>query len=159
MNSFPFEEKGLCMSMQRLLWVIGLSMLFAGCTTTQYDAVQGGTNTQKGVRYLLGRGVSQSDQKAFYHFNKGANEDNNIYAQNELAYLYAAGKGTHKDYTKALYYYQKAATRGLASAQYNLGMMYANGLGTSPNQVMARKWLEKSAALGFEPARVALEQS
>lgn len=158
MKSFPFDEKGLCMSIQRLLWVIGLSMLFTGCTTTHYEVVQGGTSTQKGVRYLLGRGVSKNNEKAFYHFSKAANEDNDVYAQNEVAYLYAAGKGTQKNYTKALYYYQKAANQGLASAQYNLGMMYANGLGTSPNQAIAHKWFAKSAAKGFEPARVVLEQ-
>lgn len=133
-------------------------VLISGCATTKYDNVEG-TSTQKGVRYLLGRGVAQNNTKAFYYFKKAAHEENNLYAQNELAYLYAAGKGIRKDYTKALYYYEKAAIRGLASAQYNLGMMYFHGLGTAENKQLARKWFEKAAALGFEPARVVLEQA
>jgi hypothetical protein len=142
---------------------VGLCVLFAGCSTGRYSgegllSLNGSeTTTDKGVSYLLGRGVPHDDTKAFYYFNRAANDDD-PFAQNEVAYLYAAGKGTPRDYGKALFWYTKAANHGLASAQYNLGLLYVHGLGTPPNKALAIEWFQKSAAHGFEPARQALTQ-
>ncbi len=148
------------MSIQKLILIIGLSFLFAGCSTGGYysDNMAGGGGPAKmGMRYLLGRGVPQNDTKAFYYFNQAANNDD-PFAQNEVAYLYAAGKGTSRNYERALFWYEKAANHGLASAQYNLGLMYLHGIGTAPNKEVAMQWFQKSAARGFEPARLALGQ-
>lgn len=158
----PSIEKGKSMSIKKLLLLVGLSMLFAGCSTSNYlgnnsSAYSDNSPKSMGVRYLLGRGVEQNDEKAFYYFNKAA-EENDPFAQNELAYMYAAGKGTQKSYKKAFSWYHKAAEHGLASAQYNLGLMYLRGLGTAPNKALAKEWFTKSAAHGFEPARMALGQ-
>ena len=150
------------MSIKKMMLLVGLSALFTGCSTGGYYGGDwmgsDGDNAKMGVRYLLGQGAAQSDQKAFYYFSKAAN-DNDPFAENELAYMYAAGKGTSRDYGKALLWYQKAAGHGLASAQYNLGLMYYYGLGTTPNKALAQKWFEKSAAHGFEPARQRLARS
>jgi TPR repeat protein len=150
------------MFLRKILLLVGISVLLAGCASTQYRGgdsyVYSHDDTKSlGVRYLLGRGVQQDDKKAFYYFRKAANEGD-PFAQNELAYLYAAGKGTSQDYIKSLTWYKKAADQGLSSAQYNLGLMYGRGLGTPRNQKEARIWLQKSAAQGFEPARIALRQ-
>lgn len=148
------------MSIKKTLMLIGLSVLLIGCSTGTFtnDGDQGRheSNTDKGVKYLLGRGVPKSDTKAFYYFSEGAREDD-PFAENELAYMYAAGKGTTRDYEKALYYYQRAADHGLASAQYNLGLMYWNGMGTEPNRSLATQWFRRSAAHGFLPAKKALQ--
>ncbi len=149
------------------MWKSGLVLLImcillAGCGTKRQAgmndaqaAFRAESDTDKGVRYLLGRGVQQSDEQAFYYFSKGANDDD-PFAENELAYMYAAGKGTARNYALALKWYQQAANHDLASAQYNLGLLYAHGLGTAPNRALARKWFQKAAAHGFEPARDAL---
>jgi uncharacterized protein len=149
------------MSIQKLILIVGLSVLFAGCSTGGYFSDNlplsgAGGPTKMGVRYLLGRGVVQNDAKAFYYFNKAANEGD-PFAQNEVAYMYAAGKGTTRDDRKALVWYEKAANHGLSSAQYNLGLMYLHGLGTAPNKALAMHWFQQSAAHGFEPARKALK--
>src|SRR3990167_3894460 len=123
------------MSIKRLILLMGLSVLFTGCSTGRYAGdMQGGYQgtSNMGVRYLLGRGVPQDNEKAFYYFKQAANDGDPL-AQNELAYLYAAGKGTSRDYAQALIWYQKAADHDLASAQYNLGLMYLYGLGTPSN--------------------------
>ena len=149
------------MSFKKLLLLIGLSMLFAGCSTSNLgsnSAYSDDSPKSTGVRYLLGRGVEQSNEKAFYYFNKAANQ-NDPFAQNEIAYMYAAGKGTQKNDAKAFSWYKKAAEHGLASAQYNLGIMYLRGLGTNANKTLAMDWFKKSAAHGFEPARIALGQT
>lgn len=149
------------MSSKKFMLLLGVCLLMAGCASTgNYSASgyeMGGSATDKGVRYLLGRGVPQNSQKAFYYFNQAAKEDD-PFAQNELGYMYAAGKGTEKDYVKSFVYYQKAANHGLASAQYNLGLIYARGLGTPRSRELALAWFKKSAAHGFEPAKLMLEQ-
>src|SRR3990167_9964166 len=97
------HEEGLCMSTRRLLLLVGLSLLFAGCSTGRYgdDSVyRNESSTNLGKRYLLGQGVPQNNEKAFYYFNQAARDDD-PFAQNEVAYLYAAGKGTARDYSKA----------------------------------------------------------
>lgn len=154
------RKKVLPMSVKKMVLLIGLCVLFTGCSTGRYNGYdlfsgQSYSTTDMGVRYLLGRGVPKDDSKAFYYFDKAANEGD-PFAQNEVAYLYAAGKGTPRNYGKAFINYQKAAEHGLASAQYNLGLLYLHGLGTAPNKELAIKWFEKSANYGFEPARVAL---
>jgi TPR repeat protein len=145
------------MPIKKLILVIGLSILFAGCSTSGYygdnfsDVTHVSPGTM-GVRYLLGRGVHPDDKQAFYYFNKAAHGDD-PFAENELAYLYAAGKGTQQNYQQAFAWYQKAAEHGLASAQYNLGLMYIHGLGTTPNRALGMEWIKKAAAHGFEPAQ------
>lgn len=146
------------MSTKKLALVLGLSMLFTGCSTGTYTEAaynKSATPTQLGMRYLLGRGVQQNDEKAFSYFMTAAKDDD-PFAQNELGYMYAAGRGTPRNYEQSLFWYQKAADHGLASAQYNLGLLYLNGLGTPADKTKAMQWFEKSAANGFEPARVAV---
>jgi TPR repeat protein len=145
------------MSINKLFLLIGLSMLFAGCSTGKYydpHSVALSDNSAKnmGVRYLLGRGVQQDDKKAFYYFTKAANQGDAL-AQNELAYMYAVGKGTQRNEVKALKRYQQAAEQGLVSAQFNLGLMYLHGMGTVANKAIGMEWIKKSADHGFVPAR------
>lgn len=148
--------------MKKLLVLMGVCIFITGCFPNPYEGNTGYMQVgQKeapehlGMRYLLGRGVPQDDNKAFENFLIAANEDD-AFAQNQVAYMYAAGQGTTQDYTKAYEYYQKAANHGLASAQYNLGLLYEHGLGTSPNHAVACSLYQKAADKGFEPARRAL---
>ena len=92
------------MSIKKLLLLMGLSMLFAGCSTSNYygnnsSAYSDSSPKSMGVRYLLGRGVEQNNEKAFYYFSKAADQ-NDPFAQNEVAYMYAAGKGTARNNAK-----------------------------------------------------------
>lgn len=148
------------MSIKKLVIVIGLCVLFTGCSTGRYSgsemlATYNLTPTEKGMRYLLGRGVQKNNETAFYYLSKAAN-DGDPFAQNELAYLYASGKGTKRDYGKSIIWYKKAASHGLASAEYNLGLLYLRGLGTKADKKAAIEWFQKSSDHGFEPARLAL---
>lgn len=149
------------MTINRLLLLAGLSILFAGCSTGMFTSGQqidknmysyaGDSTAKEGVHYLFGRGVAQNDEKAFYYFQKAATAGDK-YAMNEVAYLYAAGKGTRPDQKKSLFWYEKAATAGLVGAQFNLGLMYYYGIGTNVNKSLAMQWIHKSANSGFEPA-------
>lgn len=149
------------MSIKKIVLLVGLSVLFAGCSTGGYNGMANmgpATTSDMGMRYLLGRGVAQNNAKAFSYFKQAADNENDPFAQNELGYMYAAGKGTSRDYGQAIYYYTKAANHGLASAQYNLGLLYMHGMGTPRNKEEGLKWIRKAAAHGFEPAKHALEK-
>lgn len=137
--------------------LILLSLLVSCATTTsQAPGLSNTSNTEIGKRYLLGLGVQEDDQTAFKYFKQAADQ-NDAFAQNEVAYLYASGKGVTQDYSQAFAYYQKAADANLASAQYNLGLFYLNGLGVEANPELAKEWLQKAAQADFEPAIVKLK--
>lgn len=131
---------------------------YAGNSDYYARTMQSESPTEKGTRYLLGRGVPQSDTKAFEYFLIAADQDD-PQAQNEVAYMYAAGKGTPRDYVNAFEYYQKAANQGMPSAEYNLGLLYEHGLGTAKNTAIACQFFQKAAQRGFEPARQRLLES
>ncbi len=149
------------MNFSRLVVIISMVFLIASCTTDKYGETFYGfssstsTNAKIGEKYLLGQGVKQDNDKAFYYFSQAA-ANGDPAAQNELGYMYAAGKGTPRNYGKAFVYYHQAASKGLSSAQYNLGLLYLHGLGTPVNKAKAIEWFKRSADSGFEPARVAL---
>jgi len=150
------------MRFKRLFLIVLFSATLMGCAhqgdNSNYFSHLSESNQKKGMRYLLGYGVRQDNQQAFYYFLLGAKEGDAL-SQNEIAYLYAAGKGTSRSYSKSFYWYKEAAKQGLASAQYNLGLMYQKGLGVKTNVAKAREWYQKSAARGFKPAIVALKQN
>jgi len=148
------------MRIKRLIACIGMAFLVTSCTTDKFGNNFFGFNrtstmTDKGVQYLLGRGVPKDNEKALYYFSEAAEQGDPL-AQNELGFMYAAGKGTPRDYKKAYYYYDLAAKHGLASAQYNLGLFCLHGYGVPVNKAQALEWFKLSANAGFEPAKVAL---
>lgn len=148
------------MRFRKLIGVMGLAVCLSGCSTTGNLTSENkipNTTAGLGERYLFGYGVPQSNEKAFAYFSRAAKEGD-VFAQNELAYLYASGKGTAQSYPDALHWYRAAAEKGLASAQYNLALMYLHGLGTPVNKTEAMGWLKKSAAHQFEPAVTTLKQ-
>ena len=61
-----------------------------------------------------------------------------------------------QDYVQARQWYQKAATQGLAAAQFHLGVLYLTGGGVPQDYVQASKWFEKAAAQGNAEAQWAL---
>ena len=67
--------------------------------------------------------------------------------------MYDNGQGVTQDYKQAAYWYEKAATQGLAKAQYNLGYLYANGQGVTQDYKQAVNWYEKSATQGVADAQ------
>lgn len=156
--NYPYS--GVSMLVKKLLFLVALSLSLFACSTDKmpHTGLWSGqeTDTAKGIRYLLGRGVQQDDAKAFYYFKRAA-QQNDPFAQNELAYLYAAGKGVKKSNNQAFFWYQEAATQGLASAEYNVGFFYLHGLGVKKDKKKAIYWFNQAAQKGFGPAVKILE--
>jgi TPR repeat protein len=74
------------------------------------------------------------------------------YAQYNLGFMYANGRGVVQDYAEAVRWYKLAAAQGDAKAQYNLGVMYAKGQGVLQNNVQAHMWFNIAAVKGDKDA-------
>lgn len=100
-----------------------------------------------GLMYELGRGVSQDYTKAAKSYRKAA-ERGNALGQYNLDVMYDKGKGVPEDYEKAETWFRRAAEQGFAQAQHDLGFMYGTGRGVSQDYVRAHKWFSLAAAQG-----------
>lgn len=58
-----------------------------------------------------------------------------------LLFIYYLGLGQRRDFQKALVWFEKAAKKGFADAQYNLGGMYENGEHVKKDYFKAYMWL------------------
>jgi len=72
----------------------------------------------------------------------------NVDAMNDLGVLYSIGGAVPLDYSKALYWYQKAIDGGSPEAMNNLGTMYLYGVGLPRDYSNAFRWFERSAEHG-----------
>jgi hypothetical protein len=63
------------------------------------------------------------------------------------------GYGIRQDQQQAAYWYQLAAEKGHAEAQYNLGRLYATGQGVPRDQEQALRWIRGAASQGYSPAQ------
>ncbi len=72
--------------------------------------------------------------------------------------MYGLGQGVPKDFTKARYWWRKAAEQGNAKAQHILGPAYGAGIGVLKNAVLAHMWLNIASANGNEKAGKARER-
>ena len=110
-------------------------------------AKQGNAKAQSnlGVMYYNGQGVTQDYAEAVKWYSKGA-EQGNAKAQYNLGVMYDKGQGVPQDYAEAVRWYSKGAEQGNAGAQNNLGVMYYNGLGVPQDYVQAHMWYNLAAS-------------
>ena len=73
-----------------------------------------------------------------------------------LDYQSAYSKGLSKSYQIALKWFEKAAKKGDANAEFNLGQMYQVGAGVPRNFAKARHWYRLAAAGGSTEAKYSL---
>ncbi len=117
-------------------------------------AKQGDAKAQSnlGVMYVNGEGVSQDDREAVKWYRRAAKQGNTK-AQFNLGFMYNNGKGVPRDDREAVKWYRRAAEQGYANAQHNLGFMYTEGRGVPQDYVQAHLWFNLAAAQGNEGAR------
>lgn len=88
---------------------------------------------------------------------KSLAEQGDVDAQSALGSRYNLGKnGVSKDYTKANYWYAKAANQGDAVSQYLLGYSYLNGEGIRQDYGKAIYWLKKASDQNLPQAQYEL---
>ena len=74
-------------------------------------------------------------------------------AQFNLGVAYYLGKGVEQSYSKAVYWYRKAAEQVYAKAQLYLGAAYDNGEGVEQSHSQAVYWYKKAAEQGLADAQ------
>ncbi|MCI6019230.1 MAG: AAA family ATPase [Clostridiales bacterium] len=104
---------------------------------------------QEGVQYYQ----KEKFDLALEKFVKAA-QLGSAQAQYQAGYMYMMGKGTIKDYTKAVYWLEKSAAQNYVSAFNTLGICYFNGYGVAKDLYKALEYYEKAAALGHENAKI-----
>ncbi len=104
-------------------------------------------NYTKGAYYLGRWGSGSSDtRKGFLYLQTAAAENDNPFAQHELADCYYYGVGVAADYHKALEWYTKSADQGFPWSQARLGKL----LMADPTKVwQAWEWARKTAAQNY----------
>lgn len=73
---------------------------------------------------------------------------NNPLVQDNLAVIFAEGKGVPQDYAKAAEWFRKAAMQGDIFAQSSLAYLYMQGLGVQQSYADAAHWYYKAALQG-----------
>ncbi|KAF8945228.1 hypothetical protein BGZ47_003057 [Haplosporangium gracile] len=91
--------------------------------------------------------IQQSDDCAEAHFLLGALEMNQFTPE---------GNERTPNTKAAFQHYQKAASKGLAEAQYNVGQAYFTGLGVPKNDALAVEYWKMSGQQGFGLAQLSL---
>ena len=85
-------------------------------------------------------------------------EQDDMYAQSNLGFMYEYGQGTAEDAQQAAYWYRQSARNGLAEAQFNLALMYANGSGIRQDPLRAAYWFRQAAEQGLADAQYQLAE-
>jgi TPR repeat protein len=83
-------------------------------------------------------------------------EKGNKQACLNVGMFYEQGVGIHKDYTKALYWYERAAQAGIAEGYLNAGNCYIVGMGTASDVPKAAQYFAKAAEKGSAQAQYQL---
>jgi len=109
-----------------------------------------------GMLYELGQGVPYADPKAASEWYQKAAEQNYAPAINNLARLYADGRGVKQDVPKAVELWSKAAEAGNTTARFNLGLQYASGAGVKKDMKKAADYLLQAAESGLPEAQFAI---
>ncbi len=112
-----------------------------------------------GLCYFTGKNVERYNLKvAVEWFTKSAQQG---YANAEcfLGLCYTFGRGVTQNYTTARSWFEKAAAKDIAEAQYNLGWFHETGkAGFAEDLVEAQVWYRKAAAKDHARAKSALER-
>lgn len=98
-----------------------------------------------GTYYADGLGVFEDKEKAFYWYQKAA-EQGHALAQANLAGCYTQGNGVPIDEKKALEWCQKSAAQGNTKGMMKLAVIYYEGSAVPRDYQKAKEWVEKVLA-------------
>ena len=97
--------------------------------------------------YDMGRGVTEDDSRAAFHFLKAA-EAGSAHAQWRLGVMLDLGQGVAENPDEAFSWISKSAAQDYAEAFVSLGVLYARGRGTPRDFARSRYWYLKAARAG-----------
>ncbi len=106
--------------------------------------------------YIEGKGGVKKNYKKALELIRKSVSHGNIYAQNNLGYMYCGGYGVTKDYNEAIMWFRKSIEGGDNNAKVNLGYMYENGFGVKADYIEALKLYREAAEHGETSGMLAL---
>ena len=123
-----------------------------------------------GHMYRLGRGVDQSDAKAFSYYSRVADQFNADETNKKKVRIMVDGlvrvgdyyrrgdkaAAIPQDFGRAIRIYKLATTFGHPAAEHGLGVMNLRGQGMKPKPDLGLKWLIKAAKKRHAPAQAYL---
>lgn len=101
-----------------------------------------------GFMHIYGLGCTKNPERAFSYFKSGA-DLLNVDCEAALGTMYDRGDGCHRNIGLSEYWYEKAAVKGHAGAQFALSILY---LGEGKNK-SAAVWSSIAANRGILPAQ------
>ena len=118
-------------------------------------AEQGNAEAQfaLGQMYSLGWGVPRDQADAIRWLQMANNPETD---GPPTDWTLVEAYGVQQDQKQAAYWYQLAAEKGHAEAQFNLGRLYATGKGVAHDEEQAARWVRAAASQGFAPAQARL---
>jgi cell division septation protein DedD len=111
-----------------------------------------------GTLYESGRGVPAVDLEQAVTWYRAAAAQGLPAAQNNLALLYAGGRGVSLNPFTAAELWHKAAAAGHPSAQFNLALAYERGLGLPRDYDSAARWYAEAGNHGVADAAFAISE-
>ena len=111
-----------------------------------------------GKLFEHGEGPIHQDLTKAVHWYKSAAAQGLPAAQNNLALMYAQGRGVSGDLGRAIQLWRAAADRSYPWAQYNLGLAYFRGQGVAIDQSEAAVWFRRAADGGLAEAQFIIGQ-
>lgn len=111
-----------------------------------------------GNLYYQGRGVPQSDRKAYEYYYQAA-LGGHPGAQTMVGLYLEQGNtdaGVKKNYEQSRQWLEKAAMQRFPAAQYQLGRIYRDGVGLDPEPSEGLRWYILAANKRYVPAYLAL---
>lgn len=143
----------------------GLTAFRAGEPGRAHDiwlplAGQGDAAAQYSLGKLFEHGegpIPQDLTKAVYWYRSAAQQGLPA-AQNNLALMYAQGRGVPGDLNSAIELWRAAAKQNYPWAQYNLGLAYFRGQGVPIDQHEAAQWFRRAADGGLAEAQFIMGQ-
>lgn len=123
--------------MKNILLNIFLIISLTSCTTNQ-------------ERVIIYEG------KTFEKNQELANQGN-MYAQNNLGFMYLNGQDVERNYQKAFEWYKKSADQGFSNAQVQVGILYTIGRGTKIDKYKAYEYILKALHQKNEKAPIMFE--
>jgi TPR repeat protein len=111
-----------------------------------------------GKLFEHGEGPIHQDLTKAVHWYESAAAQGLPAAQNNLALMYAQGRGVSGDLGRAIQLWRAAAERSYPWAQYNLGLAYFRGQGVAIDQSEAAVWFRRAADGGLAEAQFIMGQ-
>lgn len=109
-----------------------------------------------GITYYMQGDFDKAATYLLKAVDTGSSSIGDLRAKSYLGLLYLEGKGTQRNFARAMTLFGEAADKGYAPAQYYLGSMYRAGKGTPRDPQMAAGLYRASAGQGFQEAELAL---